>query len=416
MSSSLPFDPNDDSWNQRRKKKKQEDGKDGNYNDNDDDNSNSGIPIIDLSSRIDEWEISSQLLSAFTTIGFATLIHHGIDSELIRRAFVLSRAFFDLPVEIKRKYPFRGYASNRGYIAMGMETHESSSRSDRKETFDLGKEDDEETSEYSNPWPRELEFLGFRSTMISYFDAFDALHLRIMKLLAKALGLNDEDFFVKRCNDKHENLRLLHYPAILVHGEGSRRRRKIKRWDGAHYDGRSSSVEHDVTGTNEEENTNDDEPIVRGSVHTDFGTITLLSQDDVGGLRVQRIDGTWVNVPPHPGGIVVNVGDMLQRWTNDVLRATLHQVVETVTERDTRPAGAEQSSPQVKQRVVPERYSIAFFCNANKDTVLECLPQCTSEERPPKYSPINAYDYLTMRLSQTISPNAMTSTSSTLAD
>jgi isopenicillin N synthase-like dioxygenase len=91
-------------------------------------------------------------------------------------------------------------------------------------------------------------------------------------------------------------------------------------------------------------------------------------------------------VQPRANAIIVNVGDMLMRWTNDKLQATLHQVVT--------PPGVSNS--------VPERFSIAFFCNANKDTLLECLENCSDNFNPPRYPPINAYDYLTQRLTDTI--------------
>jgi isopenicillin N synthase-like dioxygenase len=116
--------------------------------------------------------------------------------------------------------------------------------------------------------------------------------------------------------------------------------------------------------------------VVRGALHTDYGTLTLLTQDQTGGLRVQRRDGTWTFLRPIPGGIVVNVGDMLQRWTNDVLRATPHQVVE---------------HPDHARDDIPERFSVAFFCNANKDVLLEPLEFLS--DQPPKYPPINALEY-----------------------
>ena len=132
----------------------------------------------------------------------------------------------------------------------------------------------------------------------------------------------------------------------------------------------------------------------RGGIHTDYGTITLVAQNGVGGLVAQKINGDWVNVPPIPGGIAVNVGEMLQRWSNDILRATPHQIL------DEDPLHKERATTQSDR--VPERYSIAFFCNANKDTSLECLPVCHSAERPPRYEPVNAHEYITMRLASTI--------------
>lgn len=119
---------------------------------------------------------------------------------------------------------------------------------------------------------------------------------------------------------------------------------------------------------------------------------TLVAQNGVGGLVAQKLNGDWVNVPPISGGIAVNVGEMLQRWSNDILRATPHQILD----EDPLNKDAQKSDR------VPERYSIAFFCNANKNTSLECLPVCHSAERPPRYEPMNAFEYITMRLTSTI--------------
>ena len=164
-----------------------------------------GVPVIDMSAS-DE-TVAQELLRAFRTIGFATLIHHGVESTTIQQAFQQSRLFFQLPTHTKLDYKFQGYESNRGYIGIGCESHEHP-EPDQKETFDIGNEAD---VEYANKWPLNDEF---KTTMTRYFDAFDALYLKIMKLLAIGMKLNDSDYFVERCNERHENLRLLHYPAI----------------------------------------------------------------------------------------------------------------------------------------------------------------------------------------------------------
>ena len=311
------------------------------------------IPIIDMMESSSE-TAGKDILRAFSSIGFATLTNHGIPPSVIERAFQESKAFFSLPLDQKMKRRYEGHESNRGYIPMGCEAFISDSP-EKKETFDIGK--DEEVG-FQNKWPIDELTASFKEVMLEYFEQFDALHLRIMKLLAKAWSMPDENFFLDRCNEKHANLRLLHYPSVARTKEGL---------------------------------------VQRGAVHTDFGTLTLLTQDSVGGLRVQRMDGTWVAVPPIPCSIVINVGDMFQRWSNDILRATPHQVVELPKSPN------DFSNSESRDESIPERYSIAFFCNANKDVLLECLEQCVSEENPARYPPVNAHDYLTMRLSQTIS-------------
>ena len=166
------------------------------------------------------------------------------------------------------------------------------------------------------------------------------------------MGLQEE-YFTPLCDGNHQNLRLLHYPQV--------QRDKIS-----------------AAGQK------------RGGVHSDYGSITLLTQwADQGGLEACRKDGEWVFVPPVEGGIVVNIADCMMRWSNDVLRSTPHRVLD---------------DPRIlDSETVPERFSIAFFCNPNKETVVECLPGCASEDNPPKYRPINAFDYITGRLSGTIS-------------
>lgn len=312
------------------------------------------IPQIDLS--LDDEQVSHQIHGALTTIGFATLVNHGLEN-IIPKAFASSKAFFSMPLSEKMKCEYHGHESNRGYIACGNEKYESGPVADRKETYDINPQD---SGGYSQPWPavEEESLKDFKKYLCTYFDEMDKLHLKIMRLIALALCI-PPDFLLKRCDGKHENLRLLHYPETPMPLEDSEKR----------------------------------EPIIRGNVHTDFGTITLLAQDSLGGLRVQRLDGEWIYVPPVENAVVVNVGDMLQRWSNDVLKANPHQVVEP------------PNSNNQGQKMIPERYSIAFFCNANRDTMLECLQQCVSEERPPKYEPVKAFDYITMRLSQTISSN-----------
>mmetsp|Transcript_21433 Transcript_21433/g.27720 ORF Transcript_21433/g.27720 Transcript_21433/m.27720 type:complete len:312 (+) Transcript_21433:179-1114(+) len=302
----------------------------------------SKIPVIDMrkeTSAID-------LVNAFETIGFATLIHHGVDDNAMQTGFDASSRFFALPESTKMESRYQSHSSNRGYIAFQTEAH--SATPELKETFDIGWD---EGSEFDTPWPKS-ELLEMKEQLMNYFTACDALYLRVMRLLGEGMKLEDPDFFVKRCNEKHCNLRLLHYPELT---------------DQAYQQ----------------------EPVlVRGGRHTDFGIITILQQDSVGGLRLQKRGETeWFPVPPMPNSFLVNVGDMLQRWTNDRLLATPHQVV-FFNDQDNND----------DEKVIPERFSVAFFCNANKEVVLD--PAVFSEK--PKYEPMKAIDYITGRLADTI--------------
>lgn len=313
------------------------------------------IPVIDFSTGTDERELAHQLVDALRSIGFVTLVH-AVDARVLQDGLQASKRFFTLDIATKNKYLYQGHLSNRGYIGMGLESHQEFKVVDKKETFDIGKEN--EPGLYT-PWPEELPEAVFKDKLLTYFAAFDQLQLRLLRLIALGLGLDDdEDFFVTRCNEQHCNLRLLHYPELFLDQEGA-----------------SSSA---------------DGILIRGARHTDFGTLTLLVQDSVGGLRVENQDGQWLNVQPIENSIVVNVGDMLQRWTGGVLRATPHQVVQPFAPND---------RDAMQRKSIPERYSIAFFCNANKNVMLETLPL----DDGIIYEPINALKYLTQRLNETIS-------------
>lgn len=307
------------------------------------------VPTVDFSKFRDgkrKDEVATEILNAFETIGFVTLVKHGIPSRVTERAFQESKAFFALKREIKQRFGYQSPESNRGYISFGMERLDAS-LPDLKESFDIG---DEKDPVFANRWPCEA-LPTFRTVMLEYFNCYDALHLDVMRALALGLGY-DEEYFTSTNNGNHQNLRLLHYP----------------------------EVERSRIGPGGQK---------RGGKHTDYGTITLLSQEAVSGLEAQCLDGSWISVPPIPGGIVVNVGEMLQRMSNDRLRATPHQVLDDIN----------NAAP-----TVPERFSIAFFCNANKDSVLDCLPGCSSPDNPPKYVPVKAHDYITGRLAGTIAP------------
>jgi isopenicillin N synthase-like dioxygenase len=177
----------------------------------------------------------------------------------------------------------------------------------------------------------------------------------VMKSIALGLDL-PEDFFDNKIDRQDHNLRLLSYPPIrtsLLLGDGQ----------------------------------------ARAGSHTDYGTLTLLFQDSIGGLEVQNPHTKhYQPASPIPGTIVVNAGDLLARWSNDVLRSTLHRVV---------------APPAIKindtEGMTPARQSVAFFCNPNFDAIIESLPSCTSTSNPSKYPPITTEQYIVDRLASTYS-------------
>ena len=321
------------------------------------------VPVIDFSpfyggDATARAELGAKMLAAFKDIGFVTLVNHDLPTELNSRTFAESAKFFtSLTPEQKAKYawetPSRTAATSR-WVRSGS----TAVCPTLKETFEIGNE--AETT-YLNRWPKE-ELPGFRETMLEYFNAADKLHLDVLRCLAIAMGLGEE-FFTPLCDGNHQNLRLLHYPECP--------KKKIS------------------AGGQK-----------RGGVHSDYGSITLLTQwQDRGGLEACRKDGEWVFVPPTAGGVIVNVADCMMRWSNDVLRSTPHRVL---------------SDPRIPEdaETEPERYSIAFFCRPSSNRAKELQadhrlrrlpsPGCSSEDNPYRYKPITAFDYITMRLSGTI--------------
>jgi len=189
-----------------------------------------------------------------------------------------------------------------------------------------------------NLWPDELA--GFKAAELALFDALDACGARLLRAIARYLDLTP-DFFDDTVRDGNSVLRLLHYPP--VQGEG---------------------------------------PSIRAGAHEDINTITLLLGAEEAGLQLLDRDGNWLPVQPREGELAVNVGDMLQRLTNNVLRSTTHRVV----------------NPAPERRGV-SRYSMPFFLHFRPDYLIETLPQCISDDRPNLYpEPITAHDYLLQRL------------------
>jgi isopenicillin N synthase-like dioxygenase len=185
----------------------------------------------------------------------------------------------------------------------------------------------------------------FQKHQMQFFDHCHHLHLNVMNAIGLGLGLPN-NFFVQYCNAKDHNLRLLHYPAV-------------------------KKTAH----------------LNRAGAHTDYGSITLLFQDNKGGLQVKNSNDEYVAAPPIEGTIVINAGDLLARWSNDIIKSTKHRVVAPPFD--------------TKSDMFPPRYSVAFFCNPNWDAKIECLDGCWSAENPKKYEPLTTHDYLVSRLSAT---------------
>ena len=290
----------------------------------------------------DPQRFAQELGRSFEEYGFAVIADHGIPDALIRRAEEKAKAFFALPDEVKRKYHIAGQGGARGYTPFGIETAKGHKAHDLKEFWHVGRDLPEghpfRAHMPDNVWPEEVE--SFHDTFTELYDTFDRTGLKILRAIARYLGI-DEDYFVDTVRDGNSVLRLLHYPPI----EGE---------PGSH---------------------------VRAGAHEDINTITLLLGAEEAGLELLTREGEWIPVSPKPGELVVNIGDMLQRLTNGVMRSTSHRVVNPPPERRGH-----------------SRYSMPFFLHFRSDFVIEALPGTVPEGEAPKWPTCTADEYLQERL------------------
>ena len=322
--------------------------------------------LSDSASLENRTTVAKDILHAFQKYGFLYIINHGIRAQDIKDSFEQSSAFFDLPLDEKNAYAWDRPESNRGYSCMGQEkvTNDSldkdgvadirASNPDLKESYEIGREG---VPGMPNQWPtrRSGNVIpgGFRWDLLGLFNSCHWLHIKILRAIALGLGI-DEHWFDDYAKVGDNTLRLLHYPAV---DRGMFERNKGQ---------------------------------VRAGAHTDYGSITLLFQDNRGGLQVQHPDGkTWVDAKPIEGSIVVNAGDLLARWSNDAIKSTLHRVVEP-------PLAGDQSNSET----YPPRYSMAYFCNPDFHKFIDVVPG-TLNGQAKKYEGINSGEYLTQRLSAT---------------
>ncbi|KAF8429579.1 flavonol synthase/flavanone 3-hydroxylase [Tirmania nivea] len=336
------------------------------------------VPIVDFSpfysqNETDRLNTGRAIFEALRDVGFVYLTNHRISKELIAEALSQSHAFFDLPLQDKLKAPHPPESWNqRGYSQIGQEkislypdalntgTETNIDRTgltsvlECKESFDLGREND---TIMPNIYPPPELLPNFRDVTMRLFNTLHSFGLDVLKALALGLRLQDENFFSHyHGKDGQEapmnQLRLLHYPPVS---------KEAARQGG----------------------------ITRIAPHTDKGTITLLLQEDdgVGGLEVEaQRGGRYVPVPVIPGSILLNIGDLLQMWSNDTLRSTKHHI--GVPRVDV--------TQESREWLLPRRLSIPYFIAPDWDVVVECLdtPLCWGEGRPKKNKPMKAWDYI----------------------
>jgi len=302
----------------------------------------SEIPIVDLGPLVEGAPGAAQTVAKTvgrhaTEVGFFYVTTHGVDPALIDGLVAAGRRFFALPQAEKMKIRVNGL--HRGYVNPGQAILSPRAKPDYKESFVWGLELPLEDPDVRagkplmgpNQWPATVPELASR--VDAYFQAIMACGLTLLRAVAVSLDL-PESFFAGRYRKPLARGAVLRYPP------------------------QPASMGEDQFGS---------------SAHTDYGCVTLLWQDPVGGLEVRNTAGQWIAAPPVPGTFVVNLGDFMARWTNDRFASTPHRVV---------------------NRSGAERYSIPVFFDPDADTVVECLPSCQGPGNPPRYPPTTCGEYI----------------------
>jgi isopenicillin N synthase-like dioxygenase len=323
--------------------------------------SESPIPLIDLqkfssASELERARVVAEVRKALEEIGFLMISGHGVDKSLIDRVTDASLTFFDRPDTEKSKY-CSAKPGARGYNAMRGRTvgksHDSTYLASLQESYAVGRTNVPNDPYFftegaghsfaDNIWPDSPS--DFKPAMTEYYDAMERTYRTIMRLFAVALDL-PETYFDDKI-DKHGSLlRLTHYPSL------------------------------------------DAEPLpgeYRSGAHTDGGALTILHIDDTpNSLQVKLRSGEWINVNRIPGAFVINIGDMMMRWTNDKWVSNWHRVV----------------NPKIVNGRSDRRLSLVYFCSTNYDTVVECLPNCSGPGNPVRYPPVVSGKYAEERFNK----------------
>ena len=302
------------------------------------------VPIVDLSGTRSLDQVAKDIAAACETIGMFYVVNHDIEEALLRGALRQTARLFDLPLATKQQHHINRSHYMRGYFGHGADKSDGV-HDDIKEGFELAL-DLPETDSYvrdrlpfygPNDWPSGLP--RFKPVMQVFYDAMMRVGMKLLRAFAIGLGV-EEGFFDARFAKPVAQMRLLRYPPHR--GLPAR--------------------------------------LIGAGEHTDFGYLTMILQDQAGGLEIKDAGGAWAPVVPLPGSLVVNIGDLMQRWTNDRYIATMHRVVNN------------------RSRA---RHSIAFFMDPDFYARIECLPTCAGPARPARYTPVTAGEYLLERIRET---------------
>ena len=305
------------------------------------------IPSLDLRDFLSEdtkrkEEFVQSIGKAFQEIGFCAVKGHLLSDDLVERLYNQIKLFFDLPYEVKAKYEFPQYSGQRGYVSFGKESAKGSKHGDLKEYWHFGQYIEEEEKEKYNYFPNIHvdELSEFNEVGREVYSTLEETAKHILRALALYLNI-EEDYFDQYIKNGNSILRPIHYPPILE----------------------------------------DPKEAVRASAHGDINLITLLMGAHGKGLQVQHSNGEWVDAVASEDELMINIGDMLSRHTNNLLKSTVHRVV----------------NPD-RELLKKSRYSIPFFMHPISEMKLNVLESCISDESPKSFDDITAGDFLNERL------------------
>jgi len=317
------------------------------------------IPVIDITpfrtgDRADRERVARQFGDALETIGFTTVVGHGVDEKLLSSTYDVMREFFELPLEEKARSCPPEQVKSRGYLPVGIESVATTLDRDAPHDLcealvfaNLGRPG--APGSRANIWPEKPESL--RSLVMQYNQQLDMLGRRLMRLSALALDL-PEGYLDPHFADPSMTLRFVNYP---------------------------DQLNTPLPGQ------------LRYGAHHDYGGLTVLRQDAApGGLEVCDTTGKWHEVPANRDGFVINIGDLMSRWTNGRWRSTLHRVVN--------PGRALTGSTQ--------RLSMVAFFGPNENSEIACLPSCKKDGEPPRWPPVNAGEYIQAKLARSMDLSA----------
>ncbi|KAE9396277.1 Clavaminate synthase-like protein [Gymnopus androsaceus JB14] len=308
------------------------------------------IPVIDITDISSRDPARRRALADKIRDACVNIMNHGIPEDVITNAVEAGKTFFALPSESKMDLDIHKSKNFKGYTALLGENTDPNGKGDLHEGFDIGYEDpsgssserDDGAMSGTNVWP---DLTGFKEPVLSYYHSVVQLGLKLFPIFALALDL-PENFFDDKTTKPAAIMRLLHYPPQSP-----------------------TSLDNESIGI---------------GAHTDASQ-SFCNKTTVSALQVQNMQGKWINAVPIPGTFVLNIGDQLARWTNDVFKSTIHRAINTSGK---------------------ERYSIPLFFGVDYDVLLEPLPSCVSPEMPAKYEVISAGDYVKSRLEETYAHSA----------